>query len=175
MQPSSSVSETRSTKTRRHAAGRCGRFINPLEHDLVEMSEAVRNLHQYGCRPYATRGNIMRHNWDREANCVYTIDISGRRLRGPAEMLKCLVSRWMAVGELPGNTGRLDLESTPLTSSPTSRLMESSPTSKSSYGTTSQSSDDLHFGESVELLEPRDAVKYRRRYCYENGMHHLLC
>jgi hypothetical protein len=61
--------------------------INPLEHDLVEMAEAVRNEHQHGCRPYATKGNIMRHDWDRRDNCIYTIDISGRRFRGPAEML----------------------------------------------------------------------------------------
>jgi hypothetical protein len=28
--------------------------VNPLDHDLVEMAEAVRNQHQHDCRPYAT-------------------------------------------------------------------------------------------------------------------------
>lgn len=49
--------------------------VDPMQYDLTEMAEAVCNENQHGCRPYPTRADMMRHDWNRRQNCIYTIGL----------------------------------------------------------------------------------------------------
>jgi hypothetical protein len=51
------------------------------------MAEAMRTGGQLNNMPYALWDNIVRHDWSRSGNCVYTVVINGIRYRGTGESL----------------------------------------------------------------------------------------
>jgi hypothetical protein len=61
--------------------------VSAYELDIVELQEAMHVRGQDGGMPYATMANIRRHDWNRAADCIYTIEIAGGRYRGNAESL----------------------------------------------------------------------------------------
>jgi hypothetical protein len=55
--------------------------------DHAEREEALRMQGQPGVLPFITRADIIRHDWSRHSDCIYTILANGVRIRGPPAML----------------------------------------------------------------------------------------
>jgi hypothetical protein len=85
-------------------------------HDLaaIEIIEAMRTGGNLNGRPYAIWDNIVRHDWARDGNCVYTVVINGSRYRGTGESLVLRLSgfpraAWEYWAHRPG-TSRLHIQ-----------------------------------------------------------------
>ncbi|KAJ9126158.1 hypothetical protein QFC24_002431 [Naganishia onofrii] len=85
-------------------------------HDLaaIEIIEAMRTGGNLNGRPYAIWDNIVRHDWARNGNCVYTVVINGSRYRGTGESLVLQLSSfpraaWEYWAHRPG-TSRLHIQ-----------------------------------------------------------------
>jgi hypothetical protein len=57
------------------------------QHDMAELGIALQNNNKLGNKIYISTAQILRHDWDRRADCQCTIEISGRKHRGSGELL----------------------------------------------------------------------------------------
>jgi hypothetical protein len=61
--------------------------INAHSVHMEELDQALRVHRNQNGWPHMLMTNIQRHDWDRAANCIYTIVVAGGRIRGSAEEL----------------------------------------------------------------------------------------
>jgi hypothetical protein len=137
--------------------GQLGLFesFDAHQHDMAELGTALQNDNKLGNKIYISTAHILRHDWDRRADCQYTIEISGRKHRGSGELLnhqfagvrRAIWQYWK----------KRDRASIPTMLTRMWRPTALTATSESLCGTTCLLKDGFNSGDNVES---RDELKF---------------
>ncbi|KAJ9119918.1 hypothetical protein QFC24_005401 [Naganishia onofrii] len=67
------------------------------DQDMIIFIDALQNVNATGTTPVMVVGDIMRHDWTREGNCVYTLRAASKKLAPPRGSGEILDMRYLGV------------------------------------------------------------------------------